>query len=57
VEGGQCADFNGYNLHDYKEFLDCGFNRQPALTRTWNQCLERFPARASHVILEMPETL
>jgi uncharacterized protein len=27
VEGGTCVDFNAYNLHDYKEFLDCGFNR------------------------------
>lgn len=26
--GGQCVDFNAYNLHDYKEYLDCGFNRQ-----------------------------
>lgn len=26
--GGQCIDFNAYNLHDYKEYLDCGFNRQ-----------------------------
>ena len=28
VVGGQSIDFNGYNLHDYKEWLDCGFNRQ-----------------------------
>jgi hypothetical protein len=27
VEGGTCVDYNGYNLHDYKEFLDCGMNR------------------------------
>ena len=27
IEGGQCVDFNGYDLHDYKEYLDCGFNR------------------------------
>lgn len=26
--GGQCIDFNAYNLHDYKEYLDPGFNRQ-----------------------------
>jgi uncharacterized protein len=25
--GGQCVDFNAYNLHDYKESLDCGFTR------------------------------
>src|SRR5262249_26132860 len=27
VEGGQCVDFNAFNLHDYKEALDCGFTR------------------------------
>lgn len=27
LEGGQCVDFNAYNLHDYKEYLNCGFNR------------------------------
>ena len=27
VEGGTCVDYNAYNLHDYKEYLDCGFNR------------------------------
>jgi uncharacterized protein YcgI (DUF1989 family) len=25
--GGQCVDLNAYNLHDYKESLDCGFTR------------------------------
>ena len=27
TDGGTCADFNAFNLHDYKEFLDCGFTR------------------------------
>jgi len=27
VEGGTCVDFNAFNLHDHKEFLDCGFPR------------------------------
>ena len=27
VQGGQCVDFNAFNLHDYKEILDCGFTR------------------------------
>lgn len=27
VEGGTCVDFNAFNLHDHKEFLDCGFTR------------------------------
>lgn len=25
--GGTCVDFNAFNLHDYKEALDCGFTR------------------------------
>ena len=27
VVGGTCVDFNAFNLHDHKEFLDCGFTR------------------------------
>src|SRR6266849_4620228 len=27
VEAGQCADFNCFNLHDYKEFMHCGRTR------------------------------
>jgi uncharacterized protein YcgI (DUF1989 family) len=27
VEGGQCVDFNAFNLHDYKEFMHCGRTR------------------------------
>jgi uncharacterized protein YcgI (DUF1989 family) len=27
VVGGTCVDFNAFNLHDYKESLDCGFTR------------------------------
>jgi uncharacterized protein len=27
VEGGQCADFNCFNLHDHKEFMHCGRTR------------------------------
>src|SRR6202035_293933 len=27
IEGGQCADFNCFNLHDYKEFLHTGRSR------------------------------
>jgi hypothetical protein len=32
VEGGTCVDYNAYNLHDYKEWLDCGFNRNLGVT-------------------------
>ena len=24
IEGGQCVDFNCFNLHDYKEFMHTG---------------------------------
>ena len=27
IEGGQCADFNCFNLHDYKEFMHTGRTR------------------------------
>ena len=27
AEGGTCVDFNAFNLHDHKEFLNCGFTR------------------------------
>ena len=27
VVGGTCVDLNAFNLHDHKEFLDCGFTR------------------------------
>jgi len=27
VVGGQCVDFNAFNLHDYKEFMHCGRTR------------------------------
>jgi hypothetical protein len=27
TEGGQCVDFNAYNLHDYKEYMSIGASR------------------------------
>lgn len=27
IEGGQCVDFNAFNLHDYKEYMHCGRTR------------------------------
>ena len=32
VKGGTCVDYNAYNLHDYKEWLDCGVNRNRGVT-------------------------
>jgi uncharacterized protein YcgI (DUF1989 family) len=58
VDGGQCVDFNAYGLHDYKEFLDCGFNRQRGVdtgpgTIVWSGSPR---ARPMYAILEMPDT-
>ena len=57
--GGQCIDFNGYNLHDYKEWLDCGFNRQRGLvtgpgTVVWSGSPR---GRPMYVILGASESL
>ena len=27
IDGGQCVDFNAFNLHDYKEYMHCGRTR------------------------------
>lgn len=59
VDGGQCVDFNAYNLHDYKEHLDCGMTRiatglYPKLGEmVWSNAPRSRPMFA---ILEMPET-
>ena len=58
VVGDQCVDFNAYNLHDYKEWLDNGFNRMTSFetgkgTIIWSGCSR---ARPMYAILEMSET-
>jgi uncharacterized protein YcgI (DUF1989 family) len=58
VDGGQCVDFNAYNLHNYKEFLDCGMNRLRGLstgegTIVWSGMPY---GRPMYGILSMPET-
>lgn len=57
--GGQCIDFNGYNLYDYKEWLDCGFNRQRGIvtgpgTVVWSGSPR---GRPMYVILDASESL
>ena len=59
VVGGQSIDFNGYNLHDYKEWLDCGFNRQRGEvtgegTVVWSGSPR---GRPMYVIMNCPETM
>lgn len=57
--GGQCVDFNAFNLHDYKEFLDCGFTRSfqsfdpGAGEFIWTNSPR---ARPMFAILRIPET-
>lgn len=57
--GGTCVDFNAFNLHDYKETLDCGFTRSfqsfdPERGEfIWTNAPRGRPMFA---IMEMPET-
>ena len=59
VEGGQCVDFNAYNLHDYREELSCGASRQQGGHRpgpgyiVWTKMPR---GRPIYAILQIPET-
>jgi uncharacterized protein YcgI (DUF1989 family) len=59
IEGQQCVDFNAYNLHDYKEFLEASNTRGHHGFRPrkgdllWSQYSRNRPMYA---ILEMPPT-
>ncbi len=59
VEGEQCVDFNGFNLHDYKEYLGVSNTRSYYGFRPkrgdliWSVHSRNRPM---YVILEMPET-
>ena len=59
VEGGQCVDFNAFNLHDYKEYLGVSNTRSYYGFRpeqgdlVWSVHSRNRPIYA---ILEMPET-
>lgn len=57
--GGQCVDFNAFNLHDHKEYLDCGFTRcyQSFDPRRGEFVWSSSPrSRPMFVILEIAET-
>jgi uncharacterized protein YcgI (DUF1989 family) len=59
IEGGQCVDFNGFNLHDYKERLDVGRTRlYHGLFPGEGACIySNSPRdRVMYAILEMPDT-
>ena len=59
VEGGQCVDFNAFNLHDYKEYLGVSNTRSQHGFRpkkgdiVWSVHSRNRPM---YVVLEMPET-
>jgi uncharacterized protein len=59
LEGGTCVDFNAFNLHDHKEFLDCGFTRSfqsfdpKAGEFIWTNAPR---GRPMYAILQMPQT-
>lgn len=56
---GQCVDFNAFNLHDYKEHLDCGFTRtrQPTRVRPGDLIWTGAPrGRPILAITSIPET-
>ena len=59
VDGGQCVDFNAFNLHDYKEYLGVSNTRSYHGFRpkkgdiVWSVHSRNRPM---YIILEMPET-
>lgn len=59
VEGGQCVDFNAFNLHDYKEYLGVSNTRSQHGFRpkkgdiVWSVHSRNRPM---YVVLEMPDT-
>ena len=59
VVGGTCVDFNAFNLHDYKEVLDCGFTRsfQSFDPRRGELIWTNAPrGRPMFAIMQMPDT-
>jgi uncharacterized protein YcgI (DUF1989 family) len=45
VEGGQCVDFNAFNLHNYKEHLSVGHSRFAGFHLVRGQTLVSVPPR------------
>jgi uncharacterized protein len=58
VEGGQCADFNCFNLHDYKEFMHTGRTRHMhGLHPTKGHFLWSAPPRERPMIYILEDTV
>lgn len=56
--GGQCVDFNAFNLHDYKEYMSVGHSRRQGMHLIEGDTLLTNSPRCSPLlhILQMPET-
>jgi uncharacterized protein YcgI (DUF1989 family) len=58
IEGGQCADFNCFNLHDYKEFFHTGRTRHMhGLHPTKGHFLWSAPPRERPMLYILEDTL
>lgn len=58
VEGGQCVDFNCFNLHDYREALHCGRTRTVhGLNPGPGDCLWSAPPRERAMMLMLEDTV
>ena len=58
TEGGQCADFNCFNLHDYKEFFHTGRTRHMhGLHPTKGDFLWSAPPRENRMMYILEDTL
>ena len=58
VEGGQCVDFNGFNLHDYKEYVHVGRTRTLyGLHPTRGQLLWSGPPRERPMMFILNDTV
>ena len=56
--GGQCVDFNAFNLHDYKEYMSVGHSRRQGMHLVEGDTLITNSPRCNALLhfLEMPET-
>lgn len=58
VQGGQCADFNAFNLHDYREAFHCGRTRvQHGLFPTEGDVLWSAPPRERPMLTIIADTV
>lgn len=57
IEGGQCVDFNAFNLHDYKEYMHVGRTRNLyGINPTKGQFLWSAPPRERPILYILEDT-